>query len=492
MTRGTRSGLAGPVIVGAIALAIACLSLWTLEKARSGIEVTRVDVGDTPVTRYARRDADGPPVVVAHGFAGSRQIMQAYSLALARAGYVAFAFDFQGHGRNPVPMSGDVTSVDGTTRLLVDQTLSVIDGIGAEAPVALLGHSMATDILVRVALQTPEDEPLVLISAFSQAVTGSEPDKTLLIAGAWEPGLRDFALKAARMVDPGAAPGQTVEAAGITRRAVIAPNVEHVAILHSRVALAETVDWLNRFSGRSDTAAIPRTGWALLALLGALVALALPLARLLPPRDTAAPALTARRFALAVILPAVLAPLVAVPLNPGWLPVLVADYLALHLFIYGLVQLAVLRWAGLRPGPLVPLAAVLLLVWGLGVFGFALDRYGANFWPGPGRAWLLAALITGAIPFGLSDATLAHHAPLWQRVLARLGFFASLALAVALDFEGLFFVVMIVPVILLFFFVFGTMGRFVAARAGAAAPGLALGVILGWALGVSFPLFAAG
>ena len=48
---------------------------------------------------------------------------------------------------------------------------------------------------------------------------------------------------------------------------------------------------------------------------------------------------------------------------------------------------------------------------------------------------------------------------------------------------------MIVPVILLFFLVFGTMGRVVSARAGAATPGLALGVILGWALGVSFPLF---
>ena len=54
----------------------------------------------------------------------------------------------RGHGRNPVPMSGDVTSVDGTTQLLMDETGRVTDAVleatGAEPRVALLGHSMAS------------------------------------------------------------------------------------------------------------------------------------------------------------------------------------------------------------------------------------------------------------------------------------------------------------------------------------------------------------
>jgi len=48
---------------------------------------------------------------------------------------------------------------------------------------------------------------------------------------------------------------------------------------------------------------------------------------------------------------------------------------------------------------------------------------------------------------------------------------------------------MIAPVIILFYLTFGTMGRQAAARAGPLAPGLALGLVLAWALGVSFPLF---
>jgi hypothetical protein len=198
------------------------------------------------------------------------------------------------------------------------------------------------------------------------------------------------------------------------------------------------------------------------------------------------------RFALVVGLPAALAPLLAVQVEARLLPVLVADYLALHLAIYGLWQLALLWWLGRRPEGLRPVAVLALLAWGLGVFGFALDRYGANFWPTPERLVIIAALSLGALPFMLGDALLARGAALWQRITARLGFLLSLALAVLLDTERLFFLAMIAPVILLFFLIFGLIGRWVAARAGAASAGVALGLILAWALGVSFPLFAPG
>ena len=225
----------------------------------------------------------------------------------------------------------------------------------------------------------------------------------------------------------------------------------------------------------------------------AIVALAAPLSRLLPDRAPPVPEpLSARRFALVVGVPALLAPLLAVQVETQLLPVLVADYLALHLALYGAMQLALLWRFGRRPGDLRPLAVLALLAWGLGVFGFALDRYGANFWPTPERLTIIAALTCGALPFMLGDAMLARGAALWQRITARAGFLISLALAVLLDTERLFFLAMIAPVILLFFIVFGLMGRWVAARAGAAPAGVALGLILAWALGVSFPLFAPG
>ena len=484
-------------LVALIAALLAALALWQLEAQRAGLEITTRHVGETPVTRMAQPGADGPVVVVAHGFAGSRQMMQAYGRDLARAGYRVWAFDFLGHGRHPVPMSGDVESIDGTTRLLVEQVRSVVDAAlaaeGWQGEVALLGHSMATDIIIRTAIDDPRIGPVVAISAFSRAVTPTAPDTLLLITGAWEPGLRGFARDAVAMVNPEAGEGETVRKGDVVRRAVVAPWAEHVAVLHSRAGRAEAVAWLDAAFGRASDVAVRATGPWFLALMAAIVALAAPLSRLLPERVPPVPgALSPGRFGLVVAVPALLAPLLAVQVETRLLPVLVADYLALHLAIYGLCQLGLLWWLGRRPEGMRPVAVLAFLAWGLGVFGFSLDRYGANFWPTPERLLIIAALTLGALPFMLGDALLARGAALWQRLAARGAFLGSLALAVLLDTERLFFLAMIAPVILLFFLVFGLMGRWVAARAGAASAGLALGLILAWALGVSFPLFAPG
>ncbi|KGM88079.1 Lysophospholipase [Roseovarius mucosus DSM 17069] len=478
-------------------VALLCLALWQLEGQRRGVEISTFTVSDTPITRMAMPGADGPVVVVAHGFAGSRQMMQAYGLDLARAGYRVWAFDFEGHGRNRVPMSGDVNRIDGTTRLLIAQTGRVVTAAVAQegftGKVALLGHSMATDIIIRTALEDARIGPVVAISAFSQAVTATEPDNLLLITGAWEKGLRNFARAAVAMVTPGAGEGDTVRTGAVTRRAVVAPWSEHVAVLHSRLGRAEAIGWLDAAYGRTSDVAVRATGPWFLVLMAAIVALAAPLVRLLPQTAPRAPrALRGGQFTLVVLVPALLAPLLAVQVQTRLLPVLVADYLALHLVLYGLCQLALMWGMGRRPEGVRLAAVLVLMVWGLGVFGLALDRYGANFWPTPERLAIIAALSLGAVPFMVADAVLTRGAPFWQRLTARAGFLASLGLAILLDTERLFFLAMIAPVILLFFLIYGLMGRWVAARAGALSAGLALGLILAWALGVSFPLFVTG
>ena len=480
-----------------LGLGLAMMSLWQLERARAGLQIDSISVMQTPVTRAALPGTDGPLVVVAHGFAGSRQMMQGYALPLARAGYRVWSFDFQGHGRNPVPMSGDVTVIEGTTMRLVDQTLAVVAAAraaeGWNGPVALLGHSMATDIIIRTAAADPGIGPVVAISAFSQAVTPDFPADMLLISGQGEPPLRRFAIDALRMLDPQAAEGQTVTDGAIRRAAIVAPGVEHVGVLFSRTGQAAALAWLDESFDRTSDVTPPATGGWLAMLLAAIVALAWPLSRRLPKNAMAQPPLSRRQLALAVLIPAAVAPVLAVMLGLQTLPVLVADHLAVHLFVYGVLQLAILWRCGLRPGPLSWPATGFLLLWGLGVFGLALDRYGANFLPNAERGWIIAVLILGAVPFMLADALVsgAGHGTWARRILVRLGFLASLGIAVALDTERLFFLVMIAPVILLFYVIHGLMGRWAARRSGAAAAGLGLGLVLAWALGVSFPLFSA-
>lgn len=481
-------------LIAPLALVLVLVSLWHLQSMRQGIEITQSSVGQTPVTRYAMPDADGAVIVIAHGFAGSTQMMQAYALTLAQANYRVYGFDFQGHGRNPVPMSGDVSAIDGTTRLLVDQTLEVVAAVaGPEQPVGVLGHSMATDVLIRAALDRPDTiGPLVLLSAFSGAVTADAPRDMAVISGQWEGRLRAFGLEAVQMIEPAATEGDLVRSGDVVRRATFAPLTEHVSILHSRVAQQDTLNWFNGSFGQEGAVDIRASGWWLMGLLAGIVALARPLARLLPARGIAAAPLSARGVWVVAVVPSLVAPFLATWLNPNLLPVLVADYLALHLFFQGVLSLVLLRGFGVRPAGVSALGVLALLVWGLGAFGLALDRYGANFVPIPERLWVIAALCIGTLPFMLADALATAGAPAWRRWLMRVAFFVSLAIAVTLDFEGLFFLILIAPVMVLFYMVFGLMGRWVALRCGPAASGVGLGLILAWALGVSFPFFAAG
>ena len=98
-------------------------------------------------------------IVIAHGFAGSQQLMQPFAVTFARAGYIAVTFDFLGHGRNPRPLGGSITEIDGATRSLAAQTAEVVAFARTlgDGRVAILGHSMASDIVVRVAQARPGD-----------------------------------------------------------------------------------------------------------------------------------------------------------------------------------------------------------------------------------------------------------------------------------------------------------------------------------------------
>lgn len=503
-----------------VALALVVVSIWHLEAARNGLIIESFTADQTPVTLYRQPGRTGPMVVIAHGFAGSRQLMSAFSLDLARAGYTAVSFDFEGHGRNPVPMSGDVNDVSGTTQRLlaeIDRVIAaaearldvVTDTGGADAGgadggeadgagLALLGHSMASDIIVRQADRDARVATVVAVSMYSEAVSATEPPRLLIISGGWEPGLRAFALEALRQVDPEAEEGETVRdpTTGTVRRAVVAPMVEHVGVLFSQTTLAETRAWLDTEFGR-DTGAVPVTaigGWILLLLAG-VIALGWPLAALLPAVQARPEGLDRTGFLAAVALPALVTPLLLSLFETRVLPVLVADYLALHFLVYGVLALAIVKVRGISIGPWAPLATVALVAFGVGVFGMALDRYVANFVPHVGRLPIIAAVAAGAVPFMIADAvvTEAGFAAFWRRLLARLMIFVSLAIAVALDFERLFFLIITLPVILAFFLIFGLMGRWVGRRTGTAlAPGIALGLILAWSIGVTFPMFQAG
>jgi dienelactone hydrolase len=491
----------GIAVLAVLGLALA---VWQMERQRAGVDRSSLVVpGGPPVTLYlAQAGGAAPVVVIAHGFAGSRQLMEPFALTLARAGYVVASFDSMGHGRNPAPMRGDVTSLDGTTRLMVVEAQAVAQAAlahpRADGRLAWLGHSMASDIVVRAGAATPQTGAVVAVSMFSQAAGPDSPPNLLMIAGDWETRLKAESLRVLALTDAAAGAGQRVGdiGAGTARQVVFAPGVEHVGVLYSATALRAAVAWLDAAFGR-DSHVVPvlRGGWIALMLV-CVTALAWPLARLLPAGPRPAP-LPLRLFLAVVLVPALVVPLMLAPVKVQVLPVLVADYLVLHFALQGALMLGMLWRAGRLAGLVTPRAlagAAGVALFGIVLFGGMIDRYVANFAPHAGRALVIAGLALGAVPLMLADAVVtgAGRAALWRVVVARGALILSLMLAVALDFDRLMVLLIILPVIVLFFLLFGTMAGWVGRRSGwAFATGAGLGLVLAWALGVTFPMVAA-
>ena len=122
------------------ALAAVAVGLWHLQAATTGIEVTELRVGQIPATVFAPASAGPAPVVViAHGFAGSQQLMQPFALTFARNGYRAVTFDFPGHGRNPQPLPGGLADDAASSRALLGALDEVVAAARRQRQPLILG-----------------------------------------------------------------------------------------------------------------------------------------------------------------------------------------------------------------------------------------------------------------------------------------------------------------------------------------------------------------
>ena len=497
------------LLVALAALAAVAIAAWQLQSAERGLSVETAQAGTIPLTVF-RPAAPGraPVVVIAHGFAGSRQLMQPFALTLARAGYIAVTFDFPGHGRNHQRLAGGITNDKAAAAALVDALGEVVayararpDGDGR---IALLGHSMASDTVVQYGRTHPDIGATVAVSTFVRGIDADRPRDLLVIVGAWEPAFlqreaaRITAMAAGGPVVPGTTYGDLQ--AGTARRMVVAAGAEHIGVLYSPDSLRAARDWMDAVFGRHSVGPVVSRGPWLALLFTGLVALAWPLAALLPrlADPPAGAGLPWRRLWPVGVLPAIVTPLLLRPLPPDLLPLLLGDYLALHIGVQGLLMLAMVAMMRVPLGAFrwswrVPAVALAIAAWGIVGIGLPIDTWFTSFLPTGERAAMVPIVAAGTLPWFIVDEWLTRgEAP------ARGGYaftkaclLLSLGLAIALNVHRLFFLIIILPLILVFFTVYGLFSTWSWRATRHPLPAaLANGISLAWAIAATFPLVA--
>jgi dienelactone hydrolase len=186
-------------------------------------------------------------IIIGHGFAGSKEMMRQIAYDVANAGSNAVLFDFIGHGSHQHKLINQPTEITGTTKQLVNQLSNIIqfiyDKFGNEITISLVGHSMASDIVIRASVDK-RIKSVVAISPYSTGITQDFPKNLLLISGQFEEHLRSHALEMVNAFDPEAQENIEYTDERIRRKASYIQNTGHVSVIYSPQTTRIIIDWL--------------------------------------------------------------------------------------------------------------------------------------------------------------------------------------------------------------------------------------------------------
>ena len=234
-------------VIAGLGLLMFLVSIWQLETADSGLNMTHTEIADLPVTLISpdgEERTDRPLVLVGHGMAGSRVIMRGFALTMAHAGYNVAMWDFAGHGANPNPIpqeeSADTQVVDAEIALQVAQAYGFPTN-----RTAILGHSMGSGVALTYGVKHPETMATIAVSPVAREVTPELPHNLLLLAEEFDQRFIDNAEEL--LAQAGGTGVNPLD--GTARRMVIVPGVEHITILFSPTAQSEARQWLDSTFG---------------------------------------------------------------------------------------------------------------------------------------------------------------------------------------------------------------------------------------------------
>jgi pimeloyl-ACP methyl ester carboxylesterase len=467
-----------------------------IKRSESGLHRHLLNVpgdkaGDHPVPVLAFEPEEAKPgspaMLLAHGFASSKEIMQVLGSQIARQGIRTFLLDMPGHGSSTTPSVLPVMDFSNVVKLNVKQLAQVYNYVRQKYPrarIGVLGHSMGSGAILNFAAEQPNLATAIPISvAGNQPADPKNPRNMLLLVGERDVPIcissaRDMYRKAT-----GKEAGQTESETGslkngTARRFKVMPKLDHISILFAPPTIREVDKWLEGVFGlpAPDGKA---TGDRLYATgLGVLSAYAsyFPFSRLLadtfkekPLQGVTYPG-PKRKLAAALLL--TLSPIGSVLLlNRVKLPPLtrlqLGDYLMSFFGISGMLALAQLKLgrlgntldknqkSGLSDG-MVRRVILPAIEWGYvySTMGGFSSRSWTSFRLTPARLRAMSIVAPGIFPYFLASELTFRRMKGATGVLlssaSKLSLMAALVLAVKLKPELSFLLILFAPMLLAF------------------------------------------
>jgi esterase/lipase len=425
--------------------------------------------------------------IIGHGFAGSKEMMRQIAYDIANAGSNAVLFDFIGHGSNQYKLLNQPAEITGTTQQLVIQLSDIINFIyekfGNEISISLVGHSMASDIVIR-ASSDKRIKSVIAISPYSNGITQDFPKDLLLISGQFENHLRSHALQMVKILKPTAKENMEYTNEEIRRKASYIRNTGHVSIIYAPQTTRTIIEWL-----KLENYDRPFSKTQIVWIVIGITFIVFGMSRLNANLTSQNISHVELRRALRALMPASIFSLSVGLIETNLLPVYGFESIATYFGAIGLF--AYLFYLDYRIMKIkIDFLLWFKLIFCFGVLCFIINRYIGSFTLSENRVSAFILLILPITFFCLIIEKLMANSSAWVSIILRglpiIGF--SILLILFPEKYGLLFTTVLIYI--LYFIVFGYIGRHQRRKIGYLNVGLTHGIFLSFAFAATNPIFA--
>ena len=485
-------------------IALICVSIvatFNLIEARSGVRVETQLANETPVIMFTPDKIRSDILVfVAHGFAGSATLMQSIALSVAKTGHRTFTFDFLGHGRHSLPYSGDIMTEKGATRLFVRQTNEVVNYYLKKEKISkavIIGHSMASDLILRTARLNSNIIGTIGISTYSDMIGRNKPRNVLIVNGMWEPSLRNKAIEIINSIGVENPQEDTLYGSfhdGSARMITSISSTDHVGILYSNKTQQVINNWINQIIGEKLELVTGDIGIWILLLLSSLFCLFLVFVQNLPNKQRKKNDISFNGCVLGNLIAATCTPVILSVYSIDLLTFTSHNYLLNHFFLYAILGLLFTKGSisSLPFGEFNLSIFTGLVVFFTLIFGGLVDAYVSTFYLSDTRVAIFFLLLMGSIPIVLYIQLFyqSYNAAVWKASMSKLFLILSLVFAMLLNFDELFLLGYAILLLCAFWIVFAFLAHLLLRKVGSyLSIALANGVALAWTLSTALPLY---